>query len=150
LIVFDFEEALSFEGETGPYLQYSCVRLNSIFRKLKEREGTSEEDILKSGKTGFSLDPLTEKEAGDFWDLILDAAQLEGEVIHSTASLEFAHLAKFAFNLCQKFNSYYHLYPILNEENKDVKIIRLLTIRYIKEQLQNALALMGIPLPERM
>jgi arginyl-tRNA synthetase len=151
LIVFDFDEALNFEGETGPYLQYTYVRLTSIFRKLREREGTEEEEIgLVPGGKGFSLDRISEKEAGDFWDLVLDASQLEDEVVHSTASLEFSHLAKFAFNLCQRFNSYYHLYPVLTEKDPEIRAARLLTLRYVKAQLRSVLSLMGIPTPERM
>jgi arginyl-tRNA synthetase len=151
LIVFDFEEALSFEGETGPYLQYTAVRLNSIFRKLREREGTTEEDVLAAaGGAGIDRAGLSDKEQTDFWDLVFYGSQLEEEVLRSVKSLEFSHLAKFAFLLCQKFNSYYHRYPILAEENKGVRAVRLLTIRYIKEQLKSALGLMGIPLPERM
>jgi arginyl-tRNA synthetase len=151
LIVFDFEEALNFEGETGPYLQYTLVRLNSIFRKLREREGTSEADVLASASgAAIDLALLADKERADFWELVLYASQFEEEVLHSTRSLEFAHLAKFAFNLCQRFNSYYHQYPVLAEENRGVRAVRLLTIRYIKEQLKSALGLMGIPAPERM
>ena len=151
LIIFDFEEALSFEGETGPYLQYTAVRLNSIFRKLKERDGVAESDIVPPADGRALLPPgLSEKETADFWDLVVVAASLEEEVLRSVAALEFSHLAKFAFLLCQKFNGYYHKYPVLAEENKEVKAFRLLTIRYTKEQLQCALALMGIPLPERM
>jgi arginyl-tRNA synthetase len=151
LIVFDFEEALSFEGETGPYLQYTFVRLNSIFRKLREREGTTEEDVLRSASgAAVRLGDLSEKEGIDFWDLVFYASQFEEEVLRSTRALEFSHLAKFAFNLSQKFNTYYHRYPVLSEENKAVRAVRLLTLRYVKEQLKTALALLGIPLPERM
>jgi arginyl-tRNA synthetase len=151
LIVFDFEEALSFEGETGPYLQYTAVRMNSIFRKLKERDGVAEYDIVPRAD-GRSILPegLSERETADFWDLIVTASSLEQEVLRSVAALEFSHLAKFAFLLCQKFNGYYHKYPVLAEENEEVKAFRLLILRYTKEQLQRALALMGIPLPERM
>ena len=151
LIVFDFEEALNFEGETGPYLQYTLVRINSIFRKLKEREGFDEKDLqalLSSGD--LPLEVLHEKELSDFWDVVFYAAQLEEEVLRSIHSLEFSHLAKYSFNLSQKFNAYYHLYSILAEKNKDVKNIRILTIFTIKEVLQRALSLMGIPQPELM
>ena len=151
LIVFDFEEALNFEGETGPYLQYTLVRINSIFRKLKEREGFDEKDLqalLSSEK--IPLEVLHEKELSDFWDVVFYAAQLEEEVLRSIHSLEFSHLAKYSFNLSQKFNAYYHLYSILAEKNKDVKNIRILTIFTIKEVLQRALSLMGIPQPELM
>lgn len=151
LIVFDFEEALNFEGETGPYLQYTLVRINSIFRKLKERESFDEkalQALLSSGEC--PLEKLTEAELADFWDIVFYASQFEEEVLHSIRSLEFSHLAKFSFNLCQKFNAYYHLYSILAEKNKEIKGIRILTIHYIKEVLQRALSLMGIPQPERM
>jgi arginyl-tRNA synthetase len=151
LIVFDFEEALSFEGETGPYLQYTLVRINSIFRKLKERESFEEKDIqsLLSSEE-IPLHKLSESEQADFWDLVLYASQFEEEVLHSIRSLEFSHLAKFSFNLSQKFNAYYHLYSILAEENKEIKRMRILTIYYIREVLKHALSLMGIPQPELM
>ncbi len=151
LIIFDFEEALSFEGETGPYLQYTFVRLNSIFRKLRERENFSEkemENLLR--QEDFSMDVLPKEEARDFWNLVFYASQFEEQVLNSVLSLEFSHLAKFAFNLCQKTNAYYHLYSILGEENKDLKKMRLLTIFYVKEILQKVLFLMGIPRPEKM
>lgn len=150
VIVFDFEEALSFEGETGPYLQYTLVRLNSIFRKLREREGTTEEDLLAMAGSGVDLDVLAEKERNDFWDIVFYASRLEEEVFRAVGGLEFSHLAKFAFTLSQRSNGYYHQYPILSEENKKVRAVRLLTIRYVRERLRSALVLMGIPQPERM
>ncbi|MBE0711741.1 MAG: arginine--tRNA ligase, partial [Candidatus Aminicenantes bacterium] len=116
-----------------------------------ERDGVVESDIVPPAGGRPLLPPgLSEKETADFWDLTVTAASLEQEVLRSVAALEFSHLAKFAFLLCQKINGYYHKYPVLAEENKEVKAFRLLTIRYTKEQLQCALALMGIPLPERM
>jgi arginyl-tRNA synthetase len=151
LIIFDFEEALNFEGETGPYLQYTYVRLNSIFKKLADREGFGQEELetlLKERE--LPLDLLAKDEAQDFWDLVFYAAQFEEGVLNSIFSLEFSHLAKFAFNLCQKTNAYYHLYSILSEENKDLKMVRILTIFYVREILKKALFLMGIPLPEKM
>ncbi len=151
VIVFDFDEALSFEGETGPYLQYTLVRINSIFRKLKERQGFEEKDILRLlGEREIPLETLSDKEKDDFWDLVFYAFQFEEEVLHSIRSLEFSHLAKFSFNLCQKFNSYYHVYPVLAEKNEDLKTARILTIYGVREVLKQALFLMGIPQPDRM
>jgi arginyl-tRNA synthetase len=151
VIVFDFEEALSFEGETGPYLQYTAVRLASIFRKLEERFGLAEDDIVApAGGPIVIPGRLTEAETADFWDLILTAATLEEEVLRSVAALEFSHLAKFAFLLCQKLNGYYHKYPILAEEDPEVRAFRLLVLRTVKVQLHAALGLMGIPPPDRM
>jgi len=151
VIVFDFEEALSFEGETGPYLQYTAVRLASIFRKLQERFGLTEADIVPPSD-GRPLIPagLSAPETADFWDLILTTASLEEEVLRSAAALEFSHLAKFAFLLCQKLNGYYHKYPVLAEEDPEIRAFRLLVLKTIQEQLRTALGLMGIPPPERM
>jgi len=151
LIVFDFADALSFEGETGPYLQYSLVRIRSIFRKLKETDGFDTDLIQEWIKSAsIPLEKLEENEARDFWELALYAAQMDEEVLHSLRSLEFLHLAKYTFNLCQKFNAYYHKYPILNEKDAEIKRVRILTIYFIREVLKTALELMGIPQPERM
>lgn len=151
LIVFDFEEALSFEGETGPYLQYTLVRINSIFRKLKDKENFKEKSVIDliSSKE-LSLSSLEKSELADFWELILFAGKMDEEVLNSIHSLEFSHLAKFAFNLCQKFNGYYHKYSILAEEDQRVKNIRILTIYFIRETLKRALDLLGIPTPSYM
>jgi arginyl-tRNA synthetase len=151
LIIFDFEEALSFEGETGPYLQYTYVRLNSIFRKLSDRAGLGSaelEEILREDP--IPLHRLPADEGGDFWDLVLYAAQFEESVLHSVYSLEFSHLAKFCFNLCQKTNAYYHRYSILGEDVLALRNIRIMTVFYIREILRTSLSLMGIPLPEKM
>lgn len=151
LIVFDFEEALSFEGETGPYLQYTLVRINSIFRKLKDKENFEEKSVIDliSSKE-LSLSSLEKSELADFWELILFAGKMDEEVLNSIHSLEFSHLAKFAFNLCQKFNGYYHKYSILAEEDQRVKNIRILTIYFIRETLKRAFDLLGIPTPSYM
>ena len=151
LIVFDFADALSFEGETGPYLQYTLVRINSIFRKLKEKD-RFDEGIIQDWMSGgtIPLDKLDDAEASDFWEIVLYAAQADEEVLHSLRSLEFLHLAKYTFNLSQKFNAYYHKYPILNEKDEGLKQTRILTIYYIREVLKTVLSLMGIPQPERM
>ena len=151
LIVFDFEEALSFEGETGPYLQYTCVRLRSIFRKLEERTGTTEAAVRATAASREApLELLGERESADLWDLVFYAAGFEEEVLRSATLLEFSHLAKFTFNLCQRINTYYHHYSVLAEENPDLRAMRALTLSLTRNTLEKALFLMGIPLPERM
>ncbi|MEE8605378.1 MAG: arginine--tRNA ligase [Candidatus Aminicenantaceae bacterium] len=151
IIVFDFEEALNFEGETGPYLQYSLVRINSIFRKLKERENFAEKDLKTLVlEQNIPIDTLPEQEQADFWELVFYASQFEEEIQHSVCSLEFSHLAKFAFNLCQKFNAYYHKYQVLAEKDQNTKSLRIWTIQYVREILKRVLSLMGIPQPARM
>lgn len=151
IIIFDFEDALSFEGETGPYLQYTFVRINSIFRKLEENFGFDQTDLQSLIKSSdIRLEVLPESECSDFWEIILFASKLDEEILHSLNSLEFLHLAKFAFELCQKCNAYYHKYSILSEKNGDIKNIRILTIHFVLKTLKTALELIGIPQPERM
>lgn len=151
IIIFDFEDALSFEGETGPYLQYTFVRINSIFRKLEENFGFAQTDLQSLIKSSdIRLEVLPDLEYSDFWEIILYASKLDEEVQHSLNSLEFLHLAKYTFELCQKFNAYYHKYSILSEKNRDIKNIRILTIHFVRKTLKTALDLIGIPQPERM
>ncbi len=93
---------------------------------------------------------MPDEELDDFWELVLYASKLDEEVLHSIDTLEFLHLAKFTFNLCQKFNAYYHKYSIIQEENELLRNARILTISYIYKIIKKALDLMGIPQPERM
>jgi arginyl-tRNA synthetase len=152
LIIFDIEEALSFEGETGPYLQYSVVRAANILKKLWEREGVSEADVLAS-LDGLPTDELTANGAGeahDLWSLLLEASRLDETVDQVVRSLEFSGLAKYAFGLAQLFNAFYHRYPILNEEDQARKRWRAAGVSYVRRQLTRALDLMGIEIPYRM
>jgi arginyl-tRNA synthetase len=148
LIVFDIEEALSFEGETGPYLQYAAVRANNIFSKLLEREGVSEGDVL-GALDGTPAGEL-EGASSELWALALEAARLDEIVDQVVRSLEFSSLAKYAFGLAQLFNAFYHRYPILKEEDADRKRWRAAGVAYFRTQLTRALDLMGIEVPSRM
>jgi arginyl-tRNA synthetase len=150
LIVFDIEEALSFEGETGPYLQYAVVRANNIFQKLKEREGVSEADVLRTLAVHDSREPIEALTEQPLWELVFEAARLDEIVEQVVRSLEFSALAKYAFGLAQLFNAFYHRYPILNEEQVDRKRWRAAGVAYVRTQLTRALNLMGIAVPARM
>ena len=151
VIAFDIEEALSFEGESGPYLQYSVVRANNIFAKLQERLATTEADVVAA----LPGTPATAIEGGDdgdheLWALVLEAARLDEIVEQVVRSLEFSVLAKWSFTLAQAFNAFYHRAPILNEERDDVRRWRAAGVAYYRAQLSRALDLMGIPVPPRM
>jgi arginyl-tRNA synthetase len=148
LIVFDIEEALSFEGESGPYLQYAAVRANNIFQKLQERESLTEADILAALDT-TAAEELTEEDSG-LWGVVFEAARLDDIVEQVARSLEFSILAKYAFGLAQLFNAFYHRFPILNEERLDRKRWRAAGVAYLRRQLTCALDLMGIAVPSRM
>jgi arginyl-tRNA synthetase len=151
VIVFDIDEALSFEGESGPYLQYAVVRANNIFHKLKERSGL-DDGAVRTGITSASAEALTaaSDEATDLWGLVLEAARLDEVVEQAIRTLELSVLAKYAFGLAQAFSAFYHRYSILNEERKDVQLWRAAAVAYYRDQLTKALELMGATVPVKM
>jgi arginyl-tRNA synthetase len=151
LIAFDIDEALSFEGESGPYLQYAVVRANNIFAKLQEREGLDAGAVMRA-LPGLSTDALagSDEDAHELWGLVLEAARLDEVVDQAVRTLELSVLAKYAFGLAQQFNGFYHQYPILREERADVRVWRAAAVAYYRQQLTTALDLMGCTVPERM
>jgi arginyl-tRNA synthetase len=155
VIAFDLDEALSFEGESGPYIQYAVVRINRIFEKLKERDGLDEPALLASLGEVPAGELEGENGGHELWALVLDAARLDEVVEQSVRSLEFSVLAKYAFTLAQSFSAYYNLKPpsrssVLNEERDDVRRWRAAAIIYLRNQLTKSLELMGVDVPARM
>ena len=150
LIVFDIEEALSFEGETGPYLQYAVVRANNIFNKLLDREGMSAADVLAALDSSSAEELANDEDSHTLWAVVFEASRLDDIVEQVVRSLEFSILAKYVFGLAQMFNAFYHRYPILNEEQIDRKRWRAAGVAYCRAQLTRALDLMGIEIPARM
>jgi arginyl-tRNA synthetase len=150
IIAFDIDEALSFEGETGPYLQYAAVRAGNILAKLGERDGLTLAGIT-ARLASLNRAPLEHGTDGDeLWGLVLEAARLDEVVDVSVQSLELSVLAKFAFGLAQSFNAFYHRQQILREEREDVRIWRAAGVAYAQRQLTRALDLMGCTVPARM
>jgi arginyl-tRNA synthetase len=149
VIAFDIGEALSFEGESGPYLQYAVVRANNIFAKLKERLGMDEASV-RADVAHAAATALDGEEGDELWGLVLEAARLDEIVEQVVRSLEFSVLAKHAFGLAQAFNAFYHRAPILNEERQDVRLWRAAGVAYVRLQLTRTLDLMGIAVPARM
>lgn len=159
VIAFDFKEALSFEGETGPYCQYAAVRANSIFRKLDE-QGVS----TRSGSDGVVSGAIAEKdrdsvanvlsgEAGDeIWSLLMLAARLAEANAQAIASTEPAFLAKYTFNLAKAFNLFYHRKRthVRHEPDPIRQAVLIIVTDYARRQLTEALARLGIPVPDRM
>ncbi|HXY15592.1 MAG TPA: arginine--tRNA ligase [Terriglobales bacterium] len=147
IIAFDFKEALSFEGETGPYAQYAVVRATNIFRKggldpdaFSKRLG----DFLSSNQYSQQLN------ANDVWELWLAAAKTSYIVDQCIATTEPAYLAKHVFQLAQLFNAFYHRYPILAEPDENRKRFLLATAAVARRELIRALGIMGISLPPVM
>jgi len=149
VIAFDIDEALSFEGESGPYLQYAVVRANNIFGKLKDRLGM-DESTVRADIQSLAADALSGTEGDELWALVLEAGRLDEVVEQVVRTLEFSVLAKHAFGLAQAFNAFYHKAPILNEERADVRTWRAAGVDYVRMQLTRALDLMGIAVPARM
>ena len=151
VIVFDIDEALSFEGESGPYLQYAVVRANNIFNKLGERDGLDEAGVIDAlAATPAGALTSGSDESHELWGLALEAARLDEVVDQAVRTLELSVLAKYAFGLAQAFNAFYHRYSIINEEQRDVKMWRAAAVEYYRRQLTRALALMGCTVPAKM
>ena len=141
VIAFDSQEALSFEGETGPYAQYAIVRISNIFRKA----GLTAEEILAGG-----IDLRFLKEDDELWELWLRAGQLTTMVEQCIATTEPAYAAKYAFQLAQQFNNFYHKHHILTEEDPARKRFLLATAAVVRQSLVQSLELMGIDAPNVM
>jgi arginyl-tRNA synthetase len=154
VIAFDLEEAMSFQGESGPYVLYAVVRINNIFRRLQERHGVDVSSLL-AGLSETPADELNGQHGGhELWALVLEASRLDEVVEQVVATLEFSVLAKYAFGLAQAFSGFYNLPPgrssVLNEEREDVRRWRAAGMSYVRDQLVLALGLMGIEVPARM
>jgi arginyl-tRNA synthetase len=146
VIAFDFKDALSFEGETGPYIQYAVVRARNIFRKGE----TTTEDVLAEF-AGIDPAPYLEGEgAEDIWALWLRAARRTLVLEQCITTSEPAFLAKHAFQLAQEFNNFYHRHHILTEEDPARKTFLLATAAVALRELVLALSWLGIESPEAM
>jgi arginyl-tRNA synthetase len=136
VIAFDFDEALNFEGDTGPYLQYSLVRAGNIFKKLEEKG-------VAAGEPAGAWED-------DLWSLALDAASLPEMAARAVESYEPSTLARHAFALAQGFNQFYHRSPILQEPDEATRNRRIAVARIFRREMARALELLGIPEPGRM
>ncbi len=151
IIAFDFKEALAFEGETGPYLQYSVVRARNIFNKFQETHADFKPQSLDRAVGTEVLRRFFSSDDGlAYWELTLLTAQLEMIVDQAIASQEPAGLAKYAFRLAQAFNNFYHRFHILSEHDADRQQFLLYLVHLVNQTLTSALELMGIEIPERM
>jgi len=150
VIAFDFKEALSFEGETGPYAQYAVVRATSIFKKAAVDPDT----FLERASSSFSPDDLTRfltgENADEFWELWLASAKTSYVVNQCIAATEPAYLAKHVFQLAQLFNTFYHRHPILSEPDEKRKQFLLATVAVVRRELIRTLAIVGITVPPVM
>ncbi len=148
LIVFDFQEALSFEGETGAFCQYSTVRANSIFRKLDER-GIAYDATSLLVHAERIRDILAETDTG-IWPMIILSLRLQDAVFQASLQNEPAILAKYTFNLARSFNAFYHHNKILAEEDTSRQAVLIAAAFIARDALTHSLSILGIEVPERM
>ncbi len=145
IIAFDFKDALSFEGETGPYCQYAVVRIRGIRRKGAEAGATSVEVTAENvGRL------LAGAEGNGLWQLLAAAGSLDYAVDAAIATQEPAFVAKYAFQLAQEFNNFYHKHHILTEADEQRRAFLLRLTELVEAQLVRALGLLGIEAPEKM
>ncbi len=150
VIAFDFKEALSFEGETGPYAQYSVVRAVSIFKKAGIDPDMFSKEIAGEASPGKFAEFLAGESGTEIWELWLAAAKTSYVVDQCIATTEPAYLAKHAFQLAQLFNTFYHRHPILSEPDAKRKQFLLATVAVVRRELIRTLAVMGITVPPVM
>jgi len=146
VIAFDLQEALSFEGDTGPYVQYAAVRSRNILRKLEERG-----EKLPNFTTALKREVFERQLASeDFWQLTLSISKADAAVARAVSSGEPANIAKYAFQLAQAFNTFYHDYPVIHEVDQEKKTFLLWMTDYFRRQLESTLDVLGIPVPPYM
>ena len=150
IIVFDFRDVLSFEGETGPYCQYAVVRARNIFRKVAEQQPEFRIGQLDALENAETSEYMKEPAGNDLWELVLLAGLLDFEVQAAVSVQEPAFIAKYAFELAQAFNLFYHRHHILSEADAARKRFLLQLSRLVERQLVAALDLLGIEAPEKM
>jgi arginyl-tRNA synthetase len=177
VIAFDFKEALSFEGETGPYAQYAVVRATSIFRKagldpdelpvevvnfepyIDLGQSVIEQELAPQSFAGIKAKWASEIDfaanlagegANEIWELWLASSQTSYVIDKCVATTEPAYLAKHVFQLAQLFNAFYHRHPILSEADEKRKQFLLATVAVVRRELIRCLAVMGITVPPVM
>ncbi len=149
VVAFDLDAALAFEGETGPYLQYSVVRARNILAKVAAADG---EDAVSAGTLAgrARFDALEPETATDHWNLLLQLLRVDAAVQQAVGSLELSGVAKHAYLLAQSFNSFYHRYPVVQESDVARRMTRTAVIRLYHDGMVDLLRIMGLEVPDRM
>jgi len=137
LVLFDIEDALSFEGESGPYIQYSLVRMKGIRRKMQER------GLKIEGEPYW-------KDNDDYWELLHKASQFDDVLEKTREKMELSFLAKYLFSLAQSFNIFYQKYPIIKEFDENERRLRLALMEIVEAKLKIGAEILGIEVPDRM
>ena len=145
IIAFDFDDALKAEGETGPYCQYAVVRIRGIRRKGVESSSSH------ASVSSESLKKLLEgPEGAEFWELLLLNGSLDYAMDAAIGAQEPAFVTKYAFQLAQAFNNFYHKHHILSEADEQKRAFLLGLTELVERQLIKSLQVLGIETPDKM
>ena len=155
VIAFDFQEALSFEGETGPYCQYAAVRTNSIFRKLGSELVTQASQIIERSANDLEVqsrvtEALSGEDGTEIWSLVMLAERLDEVIQQCKVSAEPANIAKYTFTLAKAFSRFYQRYHILQEADQVRQAVLITVAQIIRRRLIAALSILGINVPTQM
>jgi arginyl-tRNA synthetase len=146
VIAFDLQEALSFEGETGPYVQYAAVRARKILAKYREMGEQIPDFAAELDRESMARQLQSE----DFWQMLLAASKADSALENAISAGEPAHVAKFAFQLAQTFSNFYQKYPIIHEQNREKRVFLLWMTDFFRRQLERTAGILGIQIPEYM
>jgi arginyl-tRNA synthetase len=146
VIAFDLQEALSFVGETGPYVQYGAVRAKKILRKLEEGGEKIPDFAIELDAAAMERQLAAE----DFWQMLLAASKVDSALENAVAAGEPAHVARYAFQLAQAFSNFYEKYPIIYEQNREKKVFLLWMTDFFRCQLERTAGVLGIRVPQYM
>jgi arginyl-tRNA synthetase len=149
VIAFDFRDALSFEGETGPYAQYAAVRAANIFRKAEAEEAAVLAE-LQAMDASVLAPMLAGDEGTSVWEVWLAASRLSLVLEQAIAAAEPAVLAKYAFTLAQSFSNFYHRHRVLTESDPARKTLLLATAAVARREIERVLGWLGISVPSAM
>ncbi len=149
VVAFDLDAALAFDGETGPYLQYSVVRARNILAKVAERHG-SEATARDALARGVDLAALDADTVAEHWGLVLSLVRVDAAMAQAVLTLELSTLAKHAYALAQAFNSFYHRHPVAQEPRDAVRVTRTAIVQAFHDGMRDLLDTLGVPVPERM
>jgi arginyl-tRNA synthetase len=146
VIAFDLQEALSFEGDTGPYVLYAAVRAQKILAKYQEM-GQAIPDFAAELDAESMARQL---ESEDFWQLLVAASKVDSVLEDAVNAGEPAHVAKYAFQLAQAFSNFYQKYSIVHEENRERRVFLLWMTDFFRRQLERTAGILGIQIPAYM
>jgi arginyl-tRNA synthetase len=155
VIAFDFKEAVSFEGETGPYCQYAAVRTNSIFRKLPDETVAAADTLIKQIADDTALqsavaEVLSGEGGTEIWSLVMLSQQLDEVIGQCRNSAEPANLAKYTFSLARQFSRFYHDHRIITEQDEVRRGVLIAVTKIIRDRMIAALGILGINVPGQM